>query len=339
MRQLLSHTSGYSTLQGNSSPAAPSDAPANRPGEIWEYSNTNYQILGRLIEAESGDDFATYVEEHILEPVGMDDSFVSDGAVHEDMAVGHTSWFWTKRPIDDRTTSRETAAQGGVVATATDLALYLQVMINGEDDVLSAEAKATMMRPASEASPFYGLGWFIDTSAGTVWHSGSTPGVETLAALSPDEGRAALVFVNGGSGLGFGETTQLRDRVIATALGTPEPEIGSRWAQQALFLGLVLLPIAYAVSMVWAWRHRTALRAKRRGFGLFSLWFPLATTIAAAAVLLWIMPNLLGAPLGTILVFQPDVGLALIASAVMGLMWAMFRLGVAYSGIGVEAMP
>lgn len=51
------------------------------------------------------------------------------------------------------------------------------------------------------------------------------------------------------------------------------------------------------------------------------------------------MPNLLGAPLGTILVFQPDVGLALIASAVMGLMWAMFRLGVAYSGIGVEAMP
>jgi len=91
--------------------------------------------------------------------------------------------------------------------------------------------------------------------------------------------------------------------------------------------------------MVWAWRHRTALRAKRRGFGLFSLWFPLATTIAAAAVLLWIMPNLLGAPLGTILVFQPDVGLALIASAVMGLMWAMFRLGVAYSGIGVEAMP
>ena len=339
VRQLLSHTSGYSTLQGNSSPAAPSDAPANRPGEIWEYSNTNYQILGRLIEAESGDDFATYVEEHILEPVGMDDSFVPDGAVHEDMAVGHTSWFWTKRPIDDRTTSRETAAQGGVVATATDLALYLQVMINGEDDVLSAEAKATMMRPASEASPFYGLGWFIDTSAGTVWHSGSTPGVETLAALSPDEGRAALVFVNGGSGLGFGETTQLRDRVIATALGTPEPEIGSRWAQQALFLGLVLLPIAYAVSMVWAWRHRTALRAKRRGFGLFSLWFPLATTIAAAAVLLWIMPNLLGAPLGTILVFQPDVGLALIASAVMGLMWAMFRLGVAYSGIGVEAMP
>ena len=71
VRQLLSHTSGYSTLQGNSSPAAPSDAPANRPGEIWEYSNTNYQILGRLIEAESGDDFATYVEEHILEPVGM----------------------------------------------------------------------------------------------------------------------------------------------------------------------------------------------------------------------------------------------------------------------------
>jgi len=338
VRQLLSHTSGYSTLQGNSSPVGPSDAPANTPGEMWEYSNTNYQILGRLIEAESGDDFGTYVEERILAPLGMDDSFVSDGAAHKEMAVGHTSWFWTKRPLEDRSTSREGAAQGGVVATAADLALYLKMMMNGENDVLSAEGKATMMRPASDASPFYGFGWFIDTTAGTVWHSGSTPGVETLAALSPDAGRAALVLVNGGSGLGFGETTQLRDRVIAAALGTPEPETGSRWAQQALFIGLVLLPIAYAASMVWAWRHRTALRAKRRGFGLFSLWFPLATTIAAAAVLLWIMPNLLGAPLGTILLFQPDVGLLLIASAVMGVVWAVFRLGVAYSGKRAEAV-
>lgn len=337
VRQLLSHTSGYSTLQGNGSPVGPSGSPANTPGQTWEYSNTNYQILGRLIEAESGDDYATYVEDRILDPIGMDDSFVSDGAVHEEMAVGHTSWFWTKRPIDDRTTSRETAPQGGVVASAADLALYLAMMMNGEDDVLSADGKATMMSPASEASPFYGLGWFIDETAGTVWHSGSTPGVETLAALSPDEGEAAVVLVNGGSGLGFGETTQLRDRVVAVALGTPELEPGSRWGQQALFIGLILLPIGYAGSMVWAWRHRAALRAKRRGFGLFSLWFPLATTIAAAAVLLWLVPSLMGAPLATIMVFQPDVALVLISGAVMGVVWATFRLGVAYSGRRAEA--
>ena len=332
VRQLLSHTSGYSTLQGNSSPVGPTDSPANPTGATWEYSNTNYQILGRLVEAKSGHDFETYVEERILDPVGMDSSFVSDGAAHEEMAVGHTPWFWTKRPLDDRSTSRESAPQGGVVASASDLARYLTMMMNGDDDILSAEGKATMMKPAGAASPFYGLGWFIDAPNGTVWHSGSTPGVETLAVLSPDEERAALVLVNGGSGMGFGETTRLRDRVIAAALGMPGPEAESRWEQQALFVGLTLLPVAYGASIVWAWRHRSALRAKRGGFGLFSLWFPLATTITAAAVLVWVMPRLLGSPIGTILRFQPDVGIVLVASAVMGMVWATFRLGVAYSG-------
>ena len=39
-----------------------------------------------------------------------------------------------------------------------------------------------------------------------------------------------------------------------------------------------------------------------------------------------------GAPLGTIRLFQPDFGLALIATAVSGVLWAVFRLGVAYTG-------
>ena len=64
IRQLLSHTSGFSTLQGNAShvdatggmdelalrvDALAEVIPAYEPGERWEYSNTNYEILGRLI--------------------------------------------------------------------------------------------------------------------------------------------------------------------------------------------------------------------------------------------------------------------------------------------------
>ena len=62
VRQLLSHTSGYSTLQGNASHTDSTGGtdelarrvdqlaevtPAHAPDEEWEYSNTNYQILGR----------------------------------------------------------------------------------------------------------------------------------------------------------------------------------------------------------------------------------------------------------------------------------------------------
>ncbi len=349
VRQLLSHTSGFSTLQGNASHTdagggtdalqrrvdlVAAEDPAYGPDERWEYSNTNYQILGRLIEAVSGQEYQDYVTSQILEPVGMAHSFVADGEVHESMATGHRPWFGTKRPLPENTTDRGTAPQGGIIASASDLARYLQMMMNGRDDVLSAAGKAQMMRPASAASPFYGFGWFIDAGNRTVWHSGSSPGFESLATMVPADQDGVVVLVNGGSGVGFGETAQLRNGIAARALGLDDDGEGSRVWQQALFIALVALPIAYLLSMAWAWRHRAAIRAKAESgvSGRFSLWFPLLTTVIAAWVILSLMPGLLGSPLGTISLFQPDLGMALVATAVTGVLWAVFRLIVGYSG-------
>ena len=349
IRQLLSHTSGFSTLQGNSSHAdnaGGTDAlarqvdgladvtPAYAPGERWEYSNTNYQILGRLIEVVSGLEYQTYVATNILAPVGMQDSFVADGKVHDAMATGHRPWFTTKRPLPENTTDRATAPQGGIFASAKDLALYMQMMMNGQDDVLSAEGKALMMRPASPASPSYGLGWFIDSGNRTVWHSGASPGVETLATMIPTQNKAVVVLVNGGSGLGFGETAHLSNGITALALGLDYDGQGSRLWQKLLFICLVTLPIVYVLSMIWAWRHRAEIRAKSQSgiSGRFSLWFPLLTTLVAAWAIFFLVPKVGGAPIGTIRLFAPDFGWALIATAVTGVLWAVFRLGVAYTG-------
>ena len=347
VRQLLSHTSGFSTLQGNASHTDTTGGkdelarrvdrlsgvtPAHASGQRWEYSNANYQVLGRVVEVVSGQEYQTYVAENILDPVGMSHSFVADGEVHESMATGHTPWFGTKRPLSENRPPRGTAPQGGIVASANDLARYLQTMMNGRDDVLSARGKSLMMRPASAASPFYGLGWFVDSANRTVWHSGTSPGYESLATMIPSEKKAVVVLVNAGSGTGFGETTQLRNAITAQALGLDYDGEGSRLSQKALFISLVLLPFGYALSMIWAWRHRGDIRAKSGVFGLFSLWFPLLTTLAAAWVVLHLVPSLFGTPLANIRLFQPDLGLALIATAVMGVLWAVFRLAVAYTG-------
>jgi len=205
-------------------------------------------------------------------------------------------------------------------------------MMKGTDDVLSAEGKALMMRPAGDTSPFCGFGWFTDPATGRVWHSGSTPGFESLATMIPARNQAVVVLVNGGSGVGFGDTEQLRNAVTAASLGLDYSGEGSRWTQKLLFIALVLLPIGYLASMAWAWRRRSSLRAKSGAFGLFSLWFPLLTTLVATWVVLSLVPTLIGAPLGTLALFQPDLGVVLVASAVTGVLWAVFRLIVAYSG-------
>ncbi|MDN4477316.1 serine hydrolase domain-containing protein [Demequina sp. SYSU T00039] len=347
VRELLSHTSGFSTLQGNTAHGDRSGGeddlanavsgladvtPAYEPGTRWEYSNTNYQVLGRLIEEVIGTSYQAYVTEHILEPVGMTASTVADGAVHLEMATGHTPWFWTKRPLGETPTDRATAPQGGIIASAHDLSLYLGMMMNGEDDVLSAAGKAQMMRPASAVSPFYGFGWYVN-GEGTVGHSGAVPGVETQATMAPGGNDAVVVLVNGGSGIGFGETTQLRYAVTAAALDLDYAGEGSRWGQKALFLGLALAPVLYLLAMAWAWAKRDKVRAKTSGAaGLFSLWFPVLTTAAAAWVLLWLVPGFMGAPLSTVRIFQPDMALIMTATAVGGVVWALFRIVIAYTG-------
>lgn len=347
IRQLLSHTSGFSTLQGNVSDVGHvggKDAlarrvdglarvvPENTPGAKWEYSNRNYQILGRLVEVVSGEDYPAYVENNILDPVGMEHSFVSDGEIHEEMATGHRPWFGVKRPMARSKTRRSYAPQGGVVASASDLARYMLVMLNGEDDILSANGKAAMMQPASDASPFYGFGWFVDTDNESVWHSGSSPGFETLATMVPAKHSGVVVLVNAGSGMGFGETMQLRNGITARALGLDDTGEGSRWSQKVMFVVLALMPITFLLSTVWAWRHRAAIRVKKSSpFGLFSLWFPLVSTLAMAWVFFSLVPTLFGVPIDTLRRFQPDFGLVLIASTVTGVLWAVLRLGVAYS--------
>ena len=114
IRQLLSHTSGFSTRQGNDTDFNPPQSgdelqrqvarianwtPRHAPDARWQYSNANYLILGAVIESVSGQDFAGYLDTEILEPIGMDDSFISDGKRYDAMAVGHHLRHLPKRAL------------------------------------------------------------------------------------------------------------------------------------------------------------------------------------------------------------------------------------------------
>lgn len=347
VRQFLSHTSGYSTVQGNSmlDDEPPSERaldervalvaewePAYRPGERWEYSNANYQVLGAVIEAVSGQDYASYVQANILTPLGMRNSFVSDGREPGQIAIGHRPWFGGSRTYETGRTGRANTPAGGIFASANDLAFYLAMMVNGKDDIISAASKAAMLRPASKASPFYGLGWFIDNEARTAYHSGLVPGTETLATLALARHKGVVVLVNSNSGIGFGENLQLRNGITAMALRLEYSGEGSRFWQKATYLMVLLLPLFYLASMVWAWLSREKLRAKSGVAGLFSLWFPLVAMTVMAAVLMILIPRIFGGSIGLLLILQPDFAWAMVAAAIIGPLWAVFRLSIVYLG-------
>ncbi|MEN1728088.1 MAG: serine hydrolase domain-containing protein [Pseudomonadota bacterium] len=111
VRQLLSHTSGYASAQGNDThtdftmddqalarrvAGLVDTVPALAPESRYQYSNANYQIAGRIIEAVSGLSYAEFVETRVLAPMSMNESFVIGGE-RSDRAIGHVPWFGSHR--------------------------------------------------------------------------------------------------------------------------------------------------------------------------------------------------------------------------------------------------
>ncbi|UOR16001.1 serine hydrolase domain-containing protein [Qipengyuania aquimaris] len=348
LRQLLNHTSGYSTVQGNSHHGS-ADASqvdlieyANRlalvepeyaPGTRWEYSNANYQILGAMIERATGQSYAGYIEARIFKPLGMEHSAVVVGSPPDSQVTGHRPWFGGVRAAPAGEGYAINAPAGGIVSSASDMGRYLAMWLSGEDDVVSAETKAAMMAPSSPASPLYGLGWSIDPARGTVYHTGLVPGGETLASFSPTEGKGVVVMVNANGGLGFADTWYLIGGAGARAMGQAHEDDGSRLGPKVAYLSIALLPPLFLLLALVSWKGRSALRGKRGSTqGKLSLWLPAVAMTGLAWFLMEILPQLFGGSIATLRLYQPDFALCLIAAAILAPAWAILRLALAYSG-------
>ena len=99
VRQLLNQTSGLPTSAGFFTPDADSLGKtelAHPVGQVYQYCNLNYQILGLLIEAVTGQTYAAYVQEHLLDPLQMRDEVMAHiFCTGCDVACCHTPIFIT----------------------------------------------------------------------------------------------------------------------------------------------------------------------------------------------------------------------------------------------------
>lgn len=337
--QLLSHTSGLSTEQGNRDQtdiSSDEDAlkrrvaylstvvPEVAPGTAWVYSNANYQLLSRVVEVLGRTEFGDYVEAQILQPLGMDDSRMVDWKTGQNVAVGHRPWFWTKIQYDGRGTGRGSFGQGGVMASARDMAKYLTMMMNGENDIITADSKAEMMQPFGPVSPNYGLGWFVAPEHGQIFHSGANPGFEALATMRPGQKKAFVILTNGGSGFGFGQTGYFRRGASVMALGGPE-ESRPGWTMKGVFILLAAMPIVCLLGAWNTWKRRDMIRKKGSGVAHAGVWLPLLLAAGFSYILLVLVPGSFGVNIQTATFFQPDVGLLLILTAASATIWASLR--------------
>ena len=177
------------------------------PGEKFQYSNAGFIVLGAIIERVSGQDYFTYVREHIYEPAGMlhTDAYEMDRSI-PNLAIGYT---YLNRNGELESGPRRNnlflnvvkgGPAGGGFSTVEDLFKFGLSLRSHR--LLSPESTATLLAGRVERPDkpgiTYAYGWQNVTINGhrIVGHSGGAPGISAQFDLYLDLGYTAVVLAN-----------------------------------------------------------------------------------------------------------------------------------------------
>ena len=337
-RQLLTHTSGFSTYTGNRNQSDEDQSPdgltrtvqelaewslSSEPGTQFAYSNANYQVLGRLIEVLTGKPFAAVVQERVFGPLNMSASRVMHDFSHPDSADGYRFWGPVMVSHQDPM-GTGLMPQGGVSTTAEDMANYLIGLMGGNNDLPNVwDPELAQSHSLAGYGP-YGAGWgVVGTGQEMILvHSGLNGGFTAVAAFKPHMGSGIAVIMNTADGYLSGDVDYLHNRALHTVFS----ELPDGVEVEYLFRWLNVLGMLAGLWGLLAWITSVAKKGMPTDHFVLRLIVPTALLLGLAYAVGVVLPTLFNIPLDGMKVFNPEVSYLLIATAGLALVWAAVRV-------------
>jgi CubicO group peptidase (beta-lactamase class C family) len=245
LRQLLSHQSGlrdYLTLDGPTDDAGLAAFTSGRelaeqvdfmnpPGSFWNYSNPNFTLAGRALEAQTGQSYRDAIQDRVLALLRMERSYflasevLADGDYSHGYGVNDVEGQGPMADLGPDADENSWARPAGFAfSSVLDWARLMQFLLRGDEHVLSAGARAEVVSPQISTRTIYadvkatalglgddygfGLGmadgFFMDRSAEPdtyypvpfLGHGGDIPGFASTFAVFPSTGFGIVVLSN-----------------------------------------------------------------------------------------------------------------------------------------------
>ena len=169
------------------------------PGAKRQYSNTNFTLLGFILEDVGGEDYGTALDERIVRRVRLRRTHFG-GAVHPEANEARAFYFddgkWVVQPDDD---IRLSGGAGGVVSTTDDLTQFVSALFSGR--LISATSLREMTTPFADGlgPGGKGLGRYdlaIPQRHGFA-HDGGIGAFASLLGYMPEDDIAVAITING----------------------------------------------------------------------------------------------------------------------------------------------
>lgn len=228
LRMLLSHTSSLNDSQGYFSldsinPETNREASKcyseYAPGTEYRYCNLNFNMIGAIIERSSGERFDSYIESHILSPLGLAGGFNTNELQRDQLVPLYSLAKQTKNPIEQNAypvaednyenyrlgySTPRFSPTGGMKMSAKALALYMDMHLGlGQSNGIRIidEVSARQMQAIDTEHGNYGLAlmgksnWIKGKSL--VGHTGSAYGLYSAMFFAPEEDFGLVLITNG----------------------------------------------------------------------------------------------------------------------------------------------
>lgn len=215
----------------------------------YDYDNVLYIVAGQLLQAVSGQRWEDFVQQHILDPLGMQDTQVSIDAEVPDQTSLHAKisspvhGFGKQSVLTSVMTGDAFAPAGALMSSANDMGKWLQVQLNhgvmpDGKSLFSDAASAALWTPQTlipitpEPPPLalampqfeaYAFGFEVSNYRGhnIITHLGGVLGGISAVVIIPDRHVAFAVMINSED---TGTLFAMREHLLDTYLGLPSPD-------------------------------------------------------------------------------------------------------------------
>lgn len=203
------------------------------PGSRYEYSNSNYALLGHIIEKITGKTYQQYLEDNFFQPLGMTSSFYGDDKQLIRNRAGGYSQPGSKLENARAISMTQPYAAGAILSTVGDLFKWQQALQSYKLVKKETLRKAyTRYRLNNGKETNYGYGWrqgFIQESP-SIWHGGLIDGFITMAMYLPE----GDVYVTVMSNCNCFSPEIVTAKLAAIAIGKPYEDKEIKLADTAL---------------------------------------------------------------------------------------------------------
>lgn len=165
-----------------------------QPGEKYQYSNSNYNVLAFVIEKVSGKKYGEFLRDEIFVPLKMENTFHHKDATQivSNAAEGYAAdgnFGLQRGPYLDWSSK---TGNGSLVTTASDLLLWDQALYS--EKILAAASKAKMFKPYAGS----GYGWYLakKNDRDCIYMNGRSPGFSSHISRYPLEELCVIVLEN-----------------------------------------------------------------------------------------------------------------------------------------------